>query len=117
MLHFEFAQIMETWTPARECARSSAMLRDKNVPGIATIHHALRNVDAGAGEIRTLIHIRHAANRTAMHPHAHGKARRIRQSACNCDRAAHRHIRGGEKRQHHPSPVGREINFPCDSAA
>ena len=33
------------------------MLGKKNVPGIAAIHHPLRDVDPGAGEIGPLVHI------------------------------------------------------------
>jgi hypothetical protein len=42
------------------------MFRKQNVPGIAAIHYALRDVDAGASDIRALVDVDHAAYRTAV---------------------------------------------------
>ena len=47
--------------------------RKKNVSGIPAIHHALGDVDAGAGDVRSVVHIGHSADRSAVDPHPHFK--------------------------------------------
>ena len=71
MLHFRFAQVVQVWLPLavlREVGRHA--LGQKNVTRVATIHHALRHVDAGAGHIRPVVHIDNLIDRAAIHPHA-----------------------------------------------
>ena len=46
------------------------MFRNKNVPGVATIHHALCNVDPSAGDICLFVQISDLVNRPAMNSHA-----------------------------------------------
>src|SRR5437773_3001535 len=53
------------------------MLRKKNVPGVAAIHHPLRDIDSGPGKIRTIIHVDYAAHWSAMNSHAKLQARML----------------------------------------
>ena len=55
----------------------SDMFGKQNVPGIAAIHHPLRDVKPGARKIRAIIHIDHAADWSAMDSHAQLQARMI----------------------------------------
>ena len=72
MLHFAFTQIVKVRRPLpvlREIVRHT--LRKKDVTRIATIHHALRQVDARAGDIRAPVQICHFAHWAAMNSHSH----------------------------------------------
>ena len=51
----------------------SDMFREQNVPGIATIHHALGHIDAGTSHVRAPVYVHDAADRTAVHAHAQAK--------------------------------------------
>jgi hypothetical protein len=39
------------------------------VSSIAAVHHALRHIDASAGDIASVINIDNVVNRSAMNPH------------------------------------------------
>ena len=59
MFDFAFAEFVQMRLPVSvmtEILRDA--LRKQNVSGIATIHHALRHVDAYAGDIGPLVYIR-----------------------------------------------------------
>src|SRR4051812_31137457 len=45
----------------------------KNVTGIGAIHHSLRHVNAGTGDVSLAVYIYHAADWPAVDAHAHGK--------------------------------------------
>ena len=49
----------------------SHALGKKDVTGIAAIHHPLRNVDPGAGNVLALVHIDHVMHRPAVNTHSH----------------------------------------------
>ena len=69
---------------------------------IAAIHHSLCHVDSGSGDIRSLIHIGNAADRTAVHAHPKLYPRVFLESATNFDRALRGRFRTGVKYQRHP---------------
>ena len=78
------------------------MLREKNVPGVAAIHHPLRHVDPGAGDVVASAHIVHFAHRPAVNAHPHRKFRVLPQGLGNLERAARRLFRAVMKDQRHP---------------
>src|SRR5712691_8126597 len=43
---------------------------EKNVPGVAAVHHALCGIKAGTGEVGMTVHIYHSAYRTAVNSHS-----------------------------------------------
>ena len=45
------------------------MMGEKNVSGIATIHHSLGHVDARAGHVRPFVHVHHTTDRPAVNAH------------------------------------------------
>ena len=51
------------------------MLGQKNVTGVATIHHSLGHVDSSARYVGATIHVSHTADRPAMNSHAHPQFR------------------------------------------
>ena len=58
MFHFEIAQVMQIrLPPAVLCKIVGYAFGSQDVPGITAIHHPLRDVDAGAGDVLSLVHI------------------------------------------------------------
>jgi hypothetical protein len=43
----------------------------KNVSGVAAIHDALRDVNAGAGDVRLLVQVGDLVDRSAVNAHSH----------------------------------------------
>ena len=82
------------------------MFGEKNVPGVAAIHHPLRHVDSGTGEIGLTVHIDHAADRAAVHSHSKLNRRVLFESATDLKRAFHRLFRALVKNQRHPVAGG-----------
>ena len=61
------------------------MFRNKDVSGIAAIHHPLCHVDPSAGHVRLLIQISYLVDRAAVHhPSAASTSVRLDRCLCNC---------------------------------
>ena len=76
MFHLAFAKIVQVRLPVPVLFQIFRhMLGEENVSGVTAIHHSLRHVDPGAGDIRALVHINYPADRTAMHTHTQLKLR------------------------------------------
>src|SRR6266496_2004377 len=91
VFHFEIAQLVQIRLPTavlREIVRHA--FANENVTGITAIHYALRDVDAGAGDILTLVHIRHVMHRPAVNAHPHGQTRLCTQPLTDLKRTFHR---------------------------
>ena len=85
------------------------VLGEKDVPGIAAIHHPLRHVDARPGEVGAPAHVGHLAHRSAVNAHAHRKFRVLLERLGNLERAPGRFLRAVAKDQRHPI-TGRQPN-------
>jgi len=71
MFYFTFAKIVQMRIPVgirRKIVRHT--FRQKNVPGIAAIHHPLRHVDSRAGNIRPITNINDRIHRAAVNSHS-----------------------------------------------
>ena len=77
-------------------------LRKKNVPGIAAIHHPLRDIDSSAGNVGLIVHIGDAIDRPAVNSHAQLNLRMTFQRITDLERTFYRRFRIGEKSEHHP---------------
>ena len=113
MLNFAFTEIGQVRSPLRillEVVRDA--FGEKDVTGIAAIHHALGHVNPGAGHNRALIHVFHGTDRAAMNSHAHAQLRVIRQGFTDLERAFHRRFRLGEKRERHSVTRRKPHQFP-----
>jgi hypothetical protein len=75
---------------------------DKNVPGVAAIHHPFCHVDSSAREIGPFIYIHNPANRSAVDSHPKLEAGVFPERAANLHRTLHGRFRIGVKDQHHP---------------
>src|SRR5437762_13780621 len=74
--------------------------------GIAAIHHPLRNVDAGAGDIHPIVHISDLIDGAAVRTHPETKSRIILQEPTDFQGAVHRFLQALEKDQRHPVSRG-----------
>jgi hypothetical protein len=77
------------------------VLRKKDVPGVAAIHHPLRHVDAGSGDVGAPAHIGHLAHRPAVNAHPHRKFRMFLQRFGNLQRAPGRFLNAAAENQRH----------------
>src|SRR5436190_14812092 len=74
VFYFTCAKIVQKRTPLRVLLQVLGdMFRKQNVSGIAAIHYSLRDIDAGAGDVRLLVQIADLVNRTAVNPHPDAK--------------------------------------------
>jgi hypothetical protein len=78
------------------------MLGKENVPGVAAIHHPLRHVDAGPGEVGASAHVGHLVHRSAVNAHPHRKFRVFLERFGNLERAPGRFLRAVMEDQRHP---------------
>ena len=112
VFHFRLTQIVQMLFPMAELFQIFRdMLGKQDVLGIATIHHSLGNVDAGAGDVGTSTHIDHSANRAAVHPHAQLELGMFLYRSADLQRTFHRRFRRVVKNQRH-SIAGRNCNQP-----
>ena len=72
MFHLALAQIMQAFRPLPVLSEIlHYMSRKKDVTGVAAIHYALRQVNAGAGDIGVPVEIDYLAYRAAMDSHSY----------------------------------------------
>ena len=110
VLHFAFAEIVQVRLPVpvlRQIFRHA--FREKNVSGVAAIHHALGHVHASPGHVGPVVHIGHPTHGSAMDAHPHFEFRMIPQRLAGLHRASDWRIRSGGKRKRH-SVSGRQPN-------
>ena len=79
-------------------------IREKNVPGIATIHHSLRHVDARASYVRALVHITKPIHWSAVNPDSELNFGIGLISFAQFNRTSHRRVRRGKEGERHPIP-------------
>ena len=92
----------------RYCPRSSATCcESRDVTGIATVHHPLRQVDTSPGDIGASSQVGHLAHRPAVNSHPYGNLRVLLERLSNLKRTLCRFLRGlFRKTSAIPSPVG-----------
>ena len=103
MLDRTFAQIVQIWLPLPglgEVFRHA--FGEKNMPGIGAIHHSLGQINAGSGDIRSLINISHLVDRTTMNAHPQLNAWMPFQRLTNFECALNGTFRAVKKNQCHP---------------
>ena len=86
------------------------MLGQKNVSGIAAIHHSLGQVDSRARYVRPFVHVDNTTDRPAVDSHPHPQPRMVRAPA---DLNAQETGASGvvAKTSAIPSPVGRRVSL------
>ncbi|MDQ3315015.1 MAG: hypothetical protein M3505_10395 [Verrucomicrobiota bacterium] len=78
---------------------------------VAAIHYAAGHVDAGAGHVRAIVHIRHLIDRAAIHTHAEFELRMTLQSLRDLQRTSHGRVWTGEKGERHSVSSGQPHQF------
>ncbi len=114
MFHFVFAEIAQVRLPLPILDEIFGdMLREQNVSRIATIHDPFRHVNSRTGDVRLLVHIRHAADRATVDPHPELELRMKAQSSSDLHRTSNRGFGTGEEDERH-SVAGRQSHeFAC----
>jgi hypothetical protein len=98
-----FAQVAQTRGPLPGMDQIIRhVLGEENVASVAAIHHPLRHVDAGPGDVGAPAHVGHLAHRSAVNAHAHGKFRVLLKCLGNLERAPGRFLCAVMKDQRHP---------------
>ena len=113
MFHFTLAKIVEVRVPARERREIFGhVFRQKNVTGIAAIHHPLRHVNARPGNVGTIAHIDHFIDRPAVNPHPQPDVGMVFNAAAIS--IAHSIGACGSSKNTRliPSPVGMRTSYP-----
>src|SRR5438876_10501727 len=75
--------------------------REKNMSGIAAIHHPLRHIDAYSSNVALIIYIGDLIYRAAVNSHPQLQLGVLTQLATDFLRASHRHIHAGKEDQYH----------------
>jgi hypothetical protein len=78
------------------------MFRQKDVTGIATVHHPLRDVHPSASDVCPIIDIRNLIDRTAVNSHPQLNTRMISQCLAYLQRTARWLFRTTVKQERHP---------------
>ena len=84
------------------------MMGEKNVPGVATIHHSLGQVDARAGHVRPFVHVHHTTDRSAVNAHPDLQALVVLERAADLKGALRRFFRTPIEHQRH-AVAGRDL--------
>jgi hypothetical protein len=102
MFHFACAKVMQKRPPTLVLFEIFGHVPGKqDVSGIATIHHPLRHVDAGAGDVGSLIDIDDLIDRAAVDSHAELNRGMTFQRPCNVHGAPRRRLGIGAENQRH----------------
>jgi hypothetical protein len=113
VFHLAVAQIVQVRLPMAVLGQIfSHVRRQKNVSGVATIHHALRNIDSRTGYVRFLIYIRDSVDRTAVNSHPQQDLRMILQGSANLESTSRRFFRTVEENERHPIAGRHSDEFP-----
>src|SRR5438094_5955103 len=102
MLYLDAPKVVQIRPPfaiLREIIPNS--FREKNMSGIAAIHHPLRHIDAYSSNVALIIYIGDLIHRSAVNSHPQLQLGVLTQLATNLECTTDRHIHGGEEDQYH----------------
>src|SRR5439155_16587281 len=103
MYYFPFTQIVQVSLPMTVLFQVFGhVFVHQDVTGIATIHHPLRDVDSGSGNIGATTYVHYTTDRPAMNSHAQPQVRMFACSAADLERAFHWCFRSVLENQRHP---------------
>ena len=110
VLDLAFTQVAQTGRPLAGMHQIIRhVLGEEDVPGVAAIHHPLRHVDAGPGDVGPPTHVGHLAHRPAVNAHPHRNLRMFLKCFRNLERTAGRFLRAVAEDQRH-AITGRQPN-------
>ena len=90
MFHFAFADVVQVALPITVLFQVYGhVFGYEDVTGIAAIHHPLRDVNSGSGNIGAATYVHHSGDRPAMNSHAQLQLVVVGCSAADVQRALH----------------------------
>src|SRR5262249_2125688 len=102
VFRLECTNIMKERSPAVEVFQIfSDMMGEKDVPGVATIHHPLRHVDACTSHVGAFVYVHHATNGATVNAHANLQMGIALKRTADLYRTLHRLLRTLVKHQRH----------------
>jgi hypothetical protein len=103
VLHLTLAKIVQVRLPVPVLGQILRyMPGQKNMPGIAAIHDALRHVDPWSRNVRLVINIGDLIHWAAVHSHPQPNMRMLLQCSADLERTSHRLFRTVEEKERHP---------------
>src|SRR5215470_3318917 len=91
MFYLERADIVQERSPAFVfCQVLRHMMGEKDVTGVAAIHHPLGHVDAGPSYVRAFVHVHHTTDWPAVNAHPNLQAPIVLERAADLYRTLHR---------------------------
>jgi len=103
VLHLTLAEIVQVRLPVPVLGQIFRyMPGQKNMPGIAAIHDALRHVEPRSGDVRLVVNIGDLIHRAAVHSHPQLNMRIPLQRSADLERTSHRLFRTVEEKERHP---------------
>ncbi len=112
VLHLALAQIVQVRLPVPVIGQVLRhMPGQKNMPGIAAIHDALRHVDSGSCKVCLVVHIGHSVDRPTVNSHPHLNVRMLLQSSANLERTSHRLLWAMKEKERHPVSGRHSLEF------
>ena len=114
VFHFVCAKIMQERPPTIVLFEIFGhVLGKQDVSGIAAIHHPLRHVDAGAGDVGSLIDIDDLIDRAAVDSHAKLNRGMTFQRPRNLHGALHRRLGISAENERHPVTSRQTNQLSC----
>src|SRR5438128_8249232 len=103
VLYLTLAEIVQVRLPVPVLGQIFRyMPGQKNMPGIAAIHDALRHVDPRSGDVRPVVNIGDLIHWAAVHSHPQLDMRMLLQCSADLQRTSHRLFRTVEEKERHP---------------
>src|SRR6266516_3497169 len=103
VLHLTLAEIVQVQLPVPVLGQIFRyMPGQKNMPGVAAIHDALRHVDPCSRDVRLVINIGDLIHWAAVHTHPQLDMRILLRYSTDLERTSHRLFRTVEEKERHP---------------
>ena len=102
VFHFHFAQVVQARLPMPVLHEIfGGAFREQDVPGVAAIHHPLRQVDPGARDVGAIVDVDHFVDRAAVDSHPQPQFRMLFVGARELESALRRGFRIVAKDERH----------------
>src|SRR6266566_7850255 len=87
------------------------MPRQKNMSGIATLQHTLRDIHSRSCKVRFVIHIDDSIDWSTVNPHSYLDVAMILQGPANLESTSHRFLGALKEKERHPIACRHSIEF------
>ena len=112
MLHLALAQIVQVRLPMPVIGQIFRhMSGQKNVSGIATLQHALRDIHSRSCKVRFVIHIDDSIDWSTVNPHSYLDVAMILQGPANLESTSHWFLGTLKEKERHPIACRHSTEF------